>query len=456
MLPFRVWEFSIGGVITCLPNNSNDIKKYKNILPIFGLILIFLSYYFASTSINYITVLPVFGSVLIIYFSTGNDVLGKVLSSRLFVHIGKLSYSLYLWHWPVILLYRNLEYKFQNIDKLYIYLILLLVTYILSLLSFKLIESNTRNYKKTPKLVLGGIGICIVLITYYKSSYYTIYYPSSYNLQTLYGFYYDVTPTQEIIKKDNPRFYNANFKKRLLENNDAYKKQGICQIINNKNPQVLILGDSHGAAWAKVLLETTKALQVSSSVYTTNGSLPFFNMENLDHQRSTSTFTKQERIDFAKSIVKNIDTWKLKLVIMSCRWENLSPKIKVEFEEFIDYLRKRNIKILVINQPPRLSIMGDNNASQFISYLKINPVKGYNSISLNQNEIIQFNSYLNQISKKYDNMYLFDVFSKLYKNGKAKITKDNDVLYFDDDHLSTEGTQLFKEDLNAVIKDFLK
>ena len=455
ILPFRIWELSIGGIITCLPKNVNNNKNYKRLLPIIGLILILISYFFATTSVSYIAILPILGSFLIIYFSNGKDILGKILSSKIFVHIGKLSYSLYLWHWPVIVLYKNLEFKFLDINRFYIYIIIV-ITYMLSYLSFKLIETKARNYKNTPKLVLVGIGVCIALITYYKSSYFSIYYPSSYNQQTSYGLYYDVTPTQEIIKSDNPRFYNEIFSKRLDENKDAYKKQGIVQIINNKNPQVLILGDSHGGMWAKTLHEACQELQISSSIYTTNGSRPFFNLKNLENQIGSSTFTKQERINFSKSIVKNIDTWKVKLVIMSCRWENLTPNDKVDFEELIEYFRKRNINFLVINQPPHISIMGDNNASQFISYLKISPVKGYNTIPLNQDEIIKSNSYLTQIANKNDNMVEFDVFNKLYKNGKAKITYNNDVLYFDDDHLSSKGTELFKVDLKNVIKGRVK
>ena len=129
---------------------------------------------------------------------------------------------------------------------------------------------------------------------------------------------------------------------------------------------------------------------------------------------------------------------------------------KVEFEALIAYLSNRNIQLLAINQPPLLSFMGNNNASQFISYLKINPVDGYNSISVNEDEILKSNGYLDELSKKYENILVFDVFNKLYKNGKAKISYNKDLLYFDDDHLSTEGTELFKEDLKNVIQGLMK
>lgn len=146
MLPFRIWELSIGGVITSLPKNIKISKINKQLLPLLGLILILTSYFFATKSLSQIAVLPVLGASFIIYFSSGNDILGKILSSKLFVHIGKLSYSLYLWHWPVIVLFKNLEYRFITVNKLCIYVLLVMITYILSFLSYKLVETKLRHY----------------------------------------------------------------------------------------------------------------------------------------------------------------------------------------------------------------------------------------------------------------------------------------------------------------------
>ena len=75
---------------------------------------------------------------------------------------------------------------------------------------------------------------------------------------------------------------------------------------------------------------------------------------------------------------------------------------------------------------------------------------------INQNHILKSNNYLKQISNKYNNVVLFDVFKKLYLNGEVKITYKNEALYFDDDHLSTKGTELFEEDLSKILKIILK
>lgn len=175
-----------------------------------------------------------------------------------------------------------------------------------------------------------------------------------------------MSPTQLVLKENNPRIYNVLIPNRLESTKDAYKKQGILKIVNNKNPEILILGDSHGVAWAKTLQNIGEELQLSSSVYTTNATRPFFNIKDLGNQESKFLFTKRERIDFAKSIISNISKWEIKIVITSYRWEQCSDKNKLYFEDLIIYLKKKDIKLLIINQPPRISIMEDLNAVQFI------------------------------------------------------------------------------------------
>ena len=452
MLPFRFWELSAGGIIACLPKKNDRNKKRNAVFSTIGLLLIIVCYFFAEKAISPIVLLAVTGTSLLIYFISINDIIGKALSSNIFLHIGKLSYSLYLWHWPIIVLFKNLEFQFLGLNKLYIYLFIIISTYLLSLLSYKLIETKTRNYRNTPKLVLLGVGLCLSLIAYYKSSYFNIYYSSSYNRQTYYLQQYDVSPKQVIFEKNNPLIYNVTVFDRLKSNDHAFKQEGIVKKINNNAPEILILGDSHGAMWAKTLEAACEELQISSSIYTTNASKPFFNLQNLDDQTGNEFFTKSERIDFAKSIVHNIDKWKVKILILACRWEACSDADKIGLEKLIFYLKDRNIKILLINQPPRMSIINNLNVAQYISYLKIKPKDGFNTMALNQDKVIMANKLLQELEKKHSNVIVFDVFSKLYHHKEMKITFKKDVLYFDDDHLSDSGTQFFKKDLKRAIK----
>lgn len=70
--------------------------------------------------------------MLIVLFSSKDEVITKLLSSKFFVRVGLISYSLYLWHYPVFSFGRIIEQDFITISKL-VWIILVIT---LSLISF--------------------------------------------------------------------------------------------------------------------------------------------------------------------------------------------------------------------------------------------------------------------------------------------------------------------------------
>ncbi|MFW1905630.1 acyltransferase, partial [Acinetobacter baumannii] len=67
-----------------------------------GLILILVSYLLISKDIlwpGYMAVIPVLGAYLIISSNYQNNI---IISNPIFSYIGKWSYSIYVWHWPLV------------------------------------------------------------------------------------------------------------------------------------------------------------------------------------------------------------------------------------------------------------------------------------------------------------------------------------------------------------------
>ena len=158
LMPFRIFEFVSGGTIAVIMHSNArifiDTSVTKQLLSALGIILILLPLYFLTEDhiIPYYNILPtVIGSGLIIF--TRDTIVSKILSLRLFVFIGLISYSLYLYHWPVIV-YAKYEYGITNIFHLSS--IVLLVSFVLAILSYLYIEKPFRFAKGkyfTPALV---------------------------------------------------------------------------------------------------------------------------------------------------------------------------------------------------------------------------------------------------------------------------------------------------------------
>ena len=114
--------------------------------------------------------------------------------------------------------------------------------------------------------------------------------------------------------------------------------------------------------WAKLLNEISDELSVTLSCYTSNASNPFFNIENINSQDGNKYYTKNERIDYAKSIIENIEKWKPEIVVLACRWDHLNEKKQIN--ELLLFLEKRNIKVLLFTQPPILNFMKNKKLPQ--------------------------------------------------------------------------------------------
>jgi peptidoglycan/LPS O-acetylase OafA/YrhL len=451
MLPARLWELSAGGILSCLSVKRVKDNFFRNLLPLLGLLLIVISYVFSRSAINYYVLLPVLGTMLIICFCSTEDILGKILSTKLFTFVGKLSYSLYLWHWPVIILFKNLAFQLRYWNDLQKYISILIITFLLSCISYYFIEKKTKSYQHTPKIVFSGIVGIILLFFYYKSYLFNIYYKDEFNKTSYYLRYYDISPTQVNIKSDNPLMYNMNMPKRPDSLSLAFKKEGVIKKIANKDPEIVLIGDSHGVMWAKIIDEIADKKKISRSFYTTNASKPFISISNINDQISNPYFTKEQRVEFARSMIFNIKKWKPKKVILSCRWSTLDTYERNHFEELLDFLGKERIEIILINQPPALDFFQNQNASQYFNYLGLKPLKGYHMVNTEDNSAVKANEYLKKLTKINPYIKIIDIYSDIYSNGKIKVIYENDVLYFDDDHLSYAGTKIHTKKLEKYI-----
>ena len=94
---------------------------------------------------------PIIGVCLIIWFSNRNEIVTSLLSSKIFVGTGLLSYSLYLWHYPIFA-FARVKYFDYELNNIYF---LILLTFLMSVVSYYIVERPFRyKIKKTIPVVL--------------------------------------------------------------------------------------------------------------------------------------------------------------------------------------------------------------------------------------------------------------------------------------------------------------
>lgn len=138
LLPTRAWEMLAGGLIFFIPKEK---VPYKKPLEFIGFFLIAISCYIFSTDTlwpSYNAILPVLGAFLILLAHQQNSIFTK---GSVFQWLGNNSYSISLWHWPIVFF---LHYFYKNDDYIFITAGIIL-SIILGWLSYTYIENPTRK-----------------------------------------------------------------------------------------------------------------------------------------------------------------------------------------------------------------------------------------------------------------------------------------------------------------------
>ncbi|MCU7835193.1 MAG: acyltransferase [gamma proteobacterium symbiont of Taylorina sp.] len=169
LAPTRAWEF-LSGVILAI-GLFPDIKSFviRQCLSLSGIALLLSSMVLLDDhsifpGIN--AIYPVLGSVLLIHTGSTRRITSQtwvsiVISSAVFRYIGLISYSLYLWHWPVIALLKNYSSGELN---LFSKAIIFFIVFIFSIITYQFIEQPFRNHARLRKMITLKTGLLIILM----------------------------------------------------------------------------------------------------------------------------------------------------------------------------------------------------------------------------------------------------------------------------------------------------
>ena len=239
-LPTRAWELGLGALLVLLPP-----IKTKKLVGLLGFIFIIVSaFIFGETTafpgVN--AVLPVLGTVMLI--STINSwppFLNDVANSRMFQWLGEISYPLYLWHWPLLVLPST---YFARPLAIYERILAIIATIILADLTHRFIEEPFRKHKTEPTLVFKRSGV-ITLVSVLIGT--AIIFSSSDKI--------DVSGINGAVSlaqiKARPLVYDDG-----CHANYAQTKSDECIYADTKSDKTIVLyGDSHAAQWFPALVE---------------------------------------------------------------------------------------------------------------------------------------------------------------------------------------------------------
>ena len=163
MLPPRGWELLLGAVLALglVPQFSHQGLRQVSALVGLALILVAVILFDDATPFpGFAALAPVLGSALLIHAGTGGTTqAGRLLALKPVVFVGLISYSLYLWHWPVLAFLRQMQGS-VDLDPLMVVLALVLM-FAGAILSWRYVERPFRNRQKIRRRSIFALSAVV-------------------------------------------------------------------------------------------------------------------------------------------------------------------------------------------------------------------------------------------------------------------------------------------------------
>jgi len=169
LLPSRMWELLLGALLVYCPEPCFLRRRWLEFGAWTGLASVLAGALLFDSATKFpgmAALLPCVGTFLIIYSNTPRlTSLGGLLARKQVVFIGLLSYSLYLWHWPIL---AYLRYCLGGVLPLTVRLVALVASLLLAVVSWRFVETPFRKGFRqtgTGMLALSALASAGLVIT---------------------------------------------------------------------------------------------------------------------------------------------------------------------------------------------------------------------------------------------------------------------------------------------------
>ncbi|MFP8618556.1 acyltransferase family protein [Klebsiella grimontii] len=450
LLPTRAWEMGIGVLLSLKYHRiafSRLVRQHNGLLFAIGAACIILpAVLFDDSTVfpGYKAAFPVLGASLII-LSEGR-VSNVFLSNRVMVFIGLISYSWYLWHWPLLSFSRIAYNEPLPASK---GILISLVSLAIAYFSYKFVELpfRKRDLFTNKKVITGYLLTVVIMSAPLLASFATGGWPYRVN--------------EAVLAAEHNRAHSIS-DRCLVADTDKLPNFPEC-IPTGNNDAVVLLGDSHAAALRGGVehyanLNGLSVYQLTKSSCPNIIGTPRYLGRNPEHATLCNNFNKNA-IDYIKS-KDNI-----KIVIMSAFWDagidtkepqfgyhlvsgertddNLTA-LKLGLVDTIKTLKENGKKIILVKDVPRFKfdVVKEvvNNNMEFRRVLgniliANNDLNGYSS---------RYETQIGKVDIILDNMLsegikIVDPQSSLCKGFECEYMKNENALYYDRQHLNEFG-----------------
>lgn len=426
MLP-RGWELLAGAMVAILrQSRTTNARPSSGWIANASLVAVLLSVVFLDNNSGFpwpVAALPVAAAALFIYYSGGSELATRATTLPMPVAVGKASYSLYLWHWPYLVIGTLLAGVLELPQIRTAFLLLGIAG---GIASYAYIEplGKLRNFIRVyaPGLAVLTLGLAGAL-------------------------------AWRLLPEPKAHYTERNWEGSRYDSISAAGLQPSILGVDSQTGEDagwVLIGDSHALALAPALDVYLKAQGKAGLVFASGGSrITSWNPTRYD-------MLPGARAKFEKMRDEFLSTRAPKVVILSARWETFD---KPDGLESVDQLVAKihaltpNSRIIVVAQPPHLMTYDMKMHEWLNCRHRLGHLGTRVMIQANENDAFnRAHQHLADLCHRLGYVELL-VLNEVFpvRDGRVETLISGEIAYDDDDHLSLAGANLVVAKIESAL-----
>ncbi len=436
----RAFELMVGSILALFiaqkPNVLSEFSiKVKwivvNLIALIGMCLIFISSYYLNEKMafpGYIAILPTLGAAFIIYAGamSHHSLINRFIGNKCFVAVGLISYSMYLWHWPLLAYWHYLNPEAKSVPLL-IGLFIILMTLLLSSLSYFFIELPIKKKRYSFKSAFIQFQLVPLLII----------------LSIAWGVIKGKGLSDRL--SSTAQLQNMYLSKDYCHN--VIHGECIFGDVKQRPTKVILFGDSHAGSLSPFWNKIANNQGVSIKIITSDSCYPLLDTVNSLPSSEPTLFSKKICSNQIKYISEHVFDYDV--FILAAEWSRYESGGKMVPSKFIFDSELRNTLAFLKMHNKKVIIMGDvpfdsNNLIDSMIRNSILPWHQKEDEILHLDSGAVINDRIKTISESYSDAYFFDM-TKLISQIRSFPYENGILLYKDSDHLNQYGSELLAQ-----------
>jgi peptidoglycan/LPS O-acetylase OafA/YrhL len=459
-LPTRAWEPLLGAALATFlvpamagrPLRRLKSSLWKEVAGWAGLAMIAAGFFIITEAHRFpgvIALIPTLGALaVLISVADGTTGPARLLSKPFPVLTGKLSYSLYLWHWPLIVVgreYADLTGRSQQMGTL----LGAAAGMALAVMAYYAVEQplRQRGPGRTWRLrvLATGFAVCAVACLALSLRHPVADPLNRFDRPTFSGNLYTVGPWDQAAVLSSTRFADVQFPEEGPVAPEMWNEGGIVHDWGQGRPRVVVLGSSHALMYGKLIDDICRELGVSVAFLSADETSVFF---------PTPVNTRLPTLELTRSFdaarKKWIRDWNPDAVLVIDRWDQYAGKpadFRQKLQGLFEEIAPHAGNVIVFSQVPVLRLGESVNLREYVSW-HLRTVGQFPQMAPDTKESIRQSSMaaIGDVARDFPNVRLLRVDQPFYtEDGSVSYSSGRSFLYADDDHLSEAGAEWVRE-----------